>query len=68
VKSGTLREPSRIEVRKNGRTIGRILHVAETEHVDEFFRFHKGQTSIASSESAQFTILQELKKWIRESQ
>ena len=68
VKSGTFREPSRIEVRKDGRTIGRILHVAETEHVDEFFQFHKDLTSIAFSASAQFTILDELKKWIRESQ
>jgi len=68
VKSGTFREPSRIEVRKDGRTIGRILHVAVTEHADEYFQFHKDLTSIASSASAQFTILDELKKWIRESQ
>ena len=68
VRSATFREPSRIEVRKDGRTIGRILHVAVTEHVDEYFHFHKGLTSIASSESAQFTNLDELKKWIRESQ
>jgi hypothetical protein len=68
VKSATFREPSRIEVRKDGRTIGRILHMAVTEHVDEYFQFHKGLTSIASSASAQFTILDELKKWIRKSQ
>jgi hypothetical protein len=68
VKSATFREPSRIEVRKDGRTIGRILHMAVTEHVDEYFQFHKGLTSIASGASAQFTILDELKKWIRESQ
>jgi hypothetical protein len=68
VKSGTFREPSRIEVRKDGRTIGRILRVAVTEHVGEYFQFHKGLTSIASSESAQFTLLDELKTWIRESQ
>jgi hypothetical protein len=68
VKSATFREPSRIEVRKGGRTIGRILHMAVTEHVDEYFQFHKGLTSIASSASAQFTILDELKKWIRKSQ
>jgi hypothetical protein len=68
VKSETFHEPSRIEVRKDGRTIGRILHVAVTEHADEYFQFHKGLTSIASSASAQFTILDKLKKWIRESQ
>src|SRR6476659_975784 len=65
VKSGTFHEPSRIEVRRDGRTIGRILHVAVTGHADEYFQFHKGLTSIASSASAQFTILDELKKWIR---
>jgi hypothetical protein len=68
VKSGTSHEPSRIEVRRDGRTIGRILHVAVTGHADEYFQFHKGLTSIASSASAQFTILDELKKWIRKSQ
>ena len=68
VKSGTFHEPSRIEVRRDGRTIGRILHVAMTGHADEYFQFHKGLTSIASSASAQFTILDELKKWIRKSQ
>jgi hypothetical protein len=68
VKSATFREPSRVEVRKEGRPIGRILHVVETVHAEEMFQFHKGMTSIASSASAQYTNLDELKKWIRESQ
>ena len=53
---------------KDGRAIGRILHVAKTVHAEEMFQFHKGMTSIASSASAQYTNLDELKKWIRESQ
>jgi hypothetical protein len=68
VKSATFREPSRVEVRKDSRVIGRILHVAETVHAEEMFQFHKGMTSIASRASAQYTNLDELKKWIRESQ
>jgi hypothetical protein len=68
VRSGTFREPSRIEVRKDGRAIGRILHVAETVHAEEIFQFHQGMTSIAESAAAQYTSLDELKKWIRESQ
>jgi len=68
VKSATFREPSRVEVRKDGRVIGRILHVVESVHVGEIFQFHKGMISIAFSASAQYTSFEELKKWIRESQ
>ena len=59
--AGTLGEPSKIEVRKDGRAIGRILHRAE------IFEFHKG-ISIVRNESAQYSDLEELKNWIRETQ
>ena len=68
VDAGTLGEPSKIEVRKNRRPIGRILHMAESLHVGETFQFHKGPISIALSAAAQFSSLEELKKWIRETQ
>jgi hypothetical protein len=67
-KAATFREPSRVEVRKDGRVIGRILHVPATAHAEEIFQFHQGLISIAVSASAQYTNLEELKKWIRESQ
>jgi hypothetical protein len=51
-----------MEVRKDGLAIGRILHVAE------IFHFHKGMASTEPNASAQFTDLDELKKWIRETQ
>jgi hypothetical protein len=54
-------EPAKIEVRKDGRAIGRILHPAE------IFEFHKG-ISIVLNEAAQYSNLEELKKWIRETQ
>jgi hypothetical protein len=59
---GTLGEPLNMEVRKDGLTIGRILHM------EEIFHFHKGMTSMELNASAQFTDLEELKKWIRETQ
>jgi hypothetical protein len=59
--AGTLGEPSKIEVCKDGRAVGRILHAAE------IFEFHKG-ISIARNESAQYSDLDELKKWIRGTQ
>ena len=68
VKAATFREPSRVEVRKDGRAIGRILHVPASAHAEEIFQFHLGMTSIAVSASAQYTNLVELKKWIRGSQ
>jgi hypothetical protein len=61
VEAGTQGEPSKIQVRKDGRAIGRILYAAE------IFEFHKG-ISIALNESAQYSDLEELKKWIRETQ
>ena len=61
MEAGTLGEPSKIEVCKDGRAIGRILHMVE------IFEFHKG-ISIVRNESAQYSDLNELKKWIRETQ
>jgi hypothetical protein len=61
VHAGTLGEPLNMEVRKAGLTIGRILHLGE------IFEFHKGISS-ALNESAQYSDLEELKKWIRETQ
>jgi hypothetical protein len=61
-------EPSKTAVRKDGRAIGRILHVTESPYVGGIFHFHKGATSIARSASAQFTGLEALKEWIRETQ
>jgi len=55
-------------VRKDGRAIGRILHVTESPYVGAIFQFHKGTASIAFNASAQFTSLEELKKWIWETQ
>jgi hypothetical protein len=46
------------------RPIDRILHMAESLHVGETFQFHKGPISIALSAAAQFSSLEELKKWI----
>jgi hypothetical protein len=68
VDAGTLGEPSKIEVRKDGRAIGRILHVAESLHAGWTFQFHKGPISIALSAATQFSRLEELKKWIGETQ
>ena len=56
---GTLDEPSKLEVRKDGRAIGRILHVGA------IFEFHPGMTSFALNAAAQYSDLEELKKWIR---
>jgi hypothetical protein len=67
VKAGTSAEPLKIEVRKDGRAIGRILNVVESQHEDRIFQFHKG-ISITLNESAQYSDLEELKKWIRETQ
>lgn len=68
VNAGTPGEPSQVDVLKDGRAIGRILHELGSPHVGETFQFHKGQISIALSAAAQFTSLEELKKWIRETQ
>ena len=65
--AGTLGEPSKIEVRKDGRAIGRILHLGESPHEGAIFQFHKG-ISITLNESAQYSNLEELKNWIRETQ
>jgi hypothetical protein len=62
VEAGTLGEPTKIEVRKDERAIGRILHVGEA------YEFHKGMTSMALHPSAQYPSLEALKKWIRETQ
>ncbi len=59
MEAGTLGEPSKIEVRKDGRAIGRILHVGS------IFEFHPGMTSFALNAAAQYSDLEELKKWIR---
>jgi hypothetical protein len=67
MEAGTLGESSKIEVRKDGRTIGRILDLCESPHEGAVFQFHEG-ISIALSESAQYSNLEELKKWIRETQ
>ena len=64
---GTLGEPSKIEVCKDGRAVGRILHLGESPHEGAIFQFHKG-ISITLNESAQYSDLEELKKWIRETQ
>jgi hypothetical protein len=66
--SGTPDEPFKIEVRKDGRVIGRILHVAESQHRAEIYHFHRGQISIDLNAVAQFSDLEELKQWIRETQ
>jgi hypothetical protein len=66
VDAGTPDE-SKIEVRKDGRVIGRILHVAESQHVSGSYQFHKGQSSIDLSTAAHYSDLEELKKWIRET-
>jgi hypothetical protein len=44
--AGTLDEPSKLEVRKDGRAIGRILHVGS------IFEFHPGMTSFALNAAA----------------
>jgi hypothetical protein len=67
VAAGTRAEPSKIEVRKDGRAIGRILHRGERPHEGAIFQFHKG-ISITLNESAQYSNLEELKNWIRETQ
>jgi hypothetical protein len=67
VEAGTSAEPSKIEVRKDGRAIGRILHQGERQHEGAIFQFHKG-ISITLNESAQYSSLEELKRWIRETQ
>ena len=66
--AGALGEPPETEVRKDGRAIGRILHVTESPYVGAIFQFHEGTASIAFNASAQFTSLEELKKWIWETQ
>ena len=68
VEAGALGEPPETEVRKDGRAIGRILHVTESPYMGAIFQFDKGTTSIAFNASAQFTSLEELKKWIWETQ
>jgi hypothetical protein len=68
VDAGTPDEPSKIEVRKDGQPIGRILHVAESQHMGGIYRFYRGQTSIDLKTAAQYSDLDELKKWIRETQ
>jgi hypothetical protein len=68
VDAGTPDEPFKIEVRKDGRAIGRILHVAESQHMAETYHFHQGQSSIDPNAAAQFSDLEVLKKWIRETQ
>jgi hypothetical protein len=62
VRAGTLGEPSKIEVRKDGLAIGRILQVGE------MFQFHKGLTNFALSAAAQYSDLEEVKEWIRQNQ
>jgi hypothetical protein len=68
VDAGTPDEPSKIEVRKDGRAIGRILHVAESQHVGAIYRFYRDQSTIDLKTAAQYSDLDELKKWIRETQ
>jgi len=68
VDAGMPGEPSKVDVHKNGRVIGRILHEVESPHVSEIFQFHKGLISIGLGAAAQFSSLEELKKWIRETQ
>jgi hypothetical protein len=67
VEAGTSDEPSKIVVRKDGRAIGRILHERESLHVDGIFQFHRG-ISITLNESVEYSDLEELKQWIRETQ
>jgi hypothetical protein len=61
VKAGTLGAPSKIEVRKDGLAIGRILQVGE------MFQFHKGLATFALNAAAQYSDLEELKTWIRKT-
>jgi hypothetical protein len=68
VDAGTPDEPSKIEVRKDGQPIGRILCVGESQHMGAIYRFYRGQTSIDIKTAAQYSDLDELKKWIRETQ
>ena len=68
VDAGTPDEPSKIEVRKDGQLIGRILHVARSQHMGGIYQFYRSQTSIDLNTAAQYSDLDELKKWIRETQ
>lgn len=66
--AGTRGDSSESEVRKNGRVIGRILYVAESQHVSGIYQFHQGPSSIDLNAAAHYSDLDELKKWIRETQ